>query len=83
MLFAIQNAHYDCPLGDYPVLSEKYGAHRNVFNVDDPWYEHALIEIDCLEQLLQLSKDTGKSIVVNRDKLAGHPWLMIYDDYLE
>ena len=81
MLFAIQNAGYSNPLYDYPVLSQKYGAYPGSY--DDPWYEHALIKISSFDELIQLSREIGQDIIVKREELDGHPWLMIYDGYLE
>ena len=81
MVFSIQNGSYSSPLVDYPILSEKYGAKEA--DETDPWFEHAIIEINSLEQLIELTKDTGHNIILHRDPLDGIPWLMIYDNWLE
>lgn len=81
MIFAIQDASYSSPLINYPILSGKYGA----INADekDPWFEHAIIEIYSLEQLVELAKDTGKNIILCNEVLGGRPLLMIYDNWIE
>lgn len=81
MIFAIQDATYSSPLINYPILSGKYGAINA--DVKDPWCEHAIIEINSLEQLIELTKDTGHDIILCREPLDGTPRLMIYDNRLE
>ena len=81
MVFSIQNGSYSSPLVDYPILSEKYGAKES--DETNPWFEHAFIEISSLEQLVELTKDVDKKIILWNEVIDGHPLLMIYDNWLE
>lgn len=81
MIFAIQNAYYDNPLVDYPVLREKYGATDGA--PSGPLCEHALIEINTLEQVMQLSKTIDQKIIFMNQEEDGYPLLLIYDGWIE
>lgn len=81
MIFAIQDASFDNPLINYPVLREKYDATDGA--PSGPWCEHALISLNTLEQVLQLSKDLNKKIIFTNLKEDVHPLLLIYDNYIE
>ena len=81
MIFAIQDACFDNPLVNYPVLREKYGATDGA--PSGPWCEHALIALNTLEQVVQLSKDIDQKIIFMNQEEDGHPLLLIYDGWIE
>lgn len=86
MKFQIQNALCEDPLKPgvgkaYPVLGEKWGAVSSEETA--PWHEHAVIEINSIEQLLELAKDLGRRLIVGTCEEPGSPHLTIYDDYIE
>ena len=82
MKFAIQTASFNNPIPDYPILLEKYGAVSS--DCDNPWCEHAIVELSSLNELVQLSKDTQHNIIVKtKDAYFDNPILIIYDNYIE
>lgn len=81
MLFAIQDAFFNNPLTNYPVLREKYGARDG--NPSGPWCEHALIELNTLEQVMQLAKDVDRRIIFMNQEEESRPLLLIYDWWIE
>lgn len=89
MIFSIQNSNNDDPIiGNphcmcnmtYPILAEKYNAVSS--SNATPSEEHALIQIDTLERLLDLAEDLGHELIVGGE-LDGRPRLLIYDGYIE
>lgn len=67
---------YKGKLDDYKEILDKYNAE---YYLDEYNRNHALIKIEFVYDLIQLTKELEQEIIINSDDGS----LMIYDDYLE